>query len=172
MTPFPPWLKIAVLIVVGVLLIFFEFFFPGMILGTMAVAALAAAAVIAFKQYPDYWAMVAIGEVVGAAIIIYLVFRFFPRTPMGRRLILHTSETEADGYVDTPHSERSHLVGKCGKAITHLRPSGFALIDGRRVDVVTEGEFIDVGSEIEVVGIEGNRVFVRLKAFGGEVTEG
>jgi membrane-bound serine protease (ClpP class) len=42
-----------------------------------------------------------------------------------------------------------------------LRPAGVALVNGRRVDVVTEGGLIAAGARVKVVAIEGNRVVVR-----------
>jgi len=42
-----------------------------------------------------------------------------------------------------------------------LRPSGTAVINGKRIDVVTEGPFVERGSPIKVVEVEGARVVVR-----------
>ena len=42
-----------------------------------------------------------------------------------------------------------------------LRPAGFALIDGERVDVVSDGEPIEAGTAVEVVRVDGNRIVVR-----------
>jgi membrane-bound serine protease (ClpP class) len=47
-----------------------------------------------------------------------------------------------------------------GTAASYLRPAGIASIDGQRVDVLTEGEFIAAGTAIRVVRVEGARVFV------------
>jgi membrane-bound serine protease (ClpP class) len=52
------------------------------------------------------------------------------------------------------------MVGKSGVAITSLRPAGTALIEGQRVDVVTQGTFIDKDSEVTIIRIDGNRVVV------------
>jgi membrane-bound serine protease (ClpP class) len=46
-------------------------------------------------------------------------------------------------------------------ALTQLRPSGTANINGQRVDVVTEGGLIERGAEIKVVAVEGTRIVVR-----------
>ena len=54
-----------------------------------------------------------------------------------------------------------HLVGKKGTAQSVLRPAGIAVIEGERVDVVTEGTFVDAGSSIEVLSADGHRVVVR-----------
>ncbi|MCL5677467.1 MAG: nodulation protein NfeD, partial [Firmicutes bacterium] len=52
------------------------------------------------------------------------------------------------------------MAGKQGKAVTLLRPAGAAEIEGRRVDVVTEGDFIPAGATIVVRKVEGTRVVV------------
>ena len=56
---------------------------------------------------------------------------------------------------------RTDLLGKSGVAKTALRPSGSALIEGERVDVVTEGNLIEAGTPLRVVAVEGLRVVVR-----------
>ena len=49
--------------------------------------------------------------------------------------------------------------------MSQLRPSGFARIDGHKVDVVTRGEMIDDGVEVEVIDVSANRVVVaQIKA--------
>lgn len=48
-----------------------------------------------------------------------------------------------------------------GVTITQLRPSGAAFINGKRVDVITEGMLIDRGASVEVVAVEGMRIVVR-----------
>lgn len=51
--------------------------------------------------------------------------------------------------------------GKEGVAITPLRPAGTALIEGERINVVTEGAFVERDSSVTVVEVEGNRVVVQ-----------
>ncbi len=46
-------------------------------------------------------------------------------------------------------------------AVTHLHPSGVALVRGERVDVVTRGDYVSAGDEIVVVADEGYRRVVR-----------
>ena len=57
--------------------------------------------------------------------------------------------------------ERTELLNGVGVALTHLRPSGTAKINGQRVDVVTETGFIERGTPVKVVAIEGVRIVVR-----------
>lgn len=65
-----------------------------------------------------------------------------------------------DAEAQPPDAES--LIGETGRALTELRPAGIAEIGGQRVDVVTEGEFIEEGATIEVTEAEGNRVVVKL----------
>jgi len=57
--------------------------------------------------------------------------------------------------------DKPELLDQVGIAQTNLRPSGTAMINGQRVDVVTEGPMIEQGATIKVVAVEGMRVVVR-----------
>ena len=48
-----------------------------------------------------------------------------------------------------------------GKVLTELRPAGTVQIDGRPVDVVSEGAFIEKGTRVVVLSVSGSRVVVR-----------
>ncbi len=89
-----------------------------------------------------------------------LVLRFLPRLPFGRQLILQTGLAAGKGYASAPESDNKWL-GKNGTAFSPLRPAGIAEIDGERVDVVSDGEFIDAGMAIVVTRVDGNRIVVR-----------
>lgn len=79
---------------------------------------------------------------------------------VGKSFILSASEKTEDGFQAAPQ-ELTMLVGKSGKTITPLRPAGVALINGQRVDIVTQGEFVAPETEVEVILVEGSRVVVR-----------
>jgi len=86
--------------------------------------------------------------------------RFLPHLPFGRRLVLRTGMDAHEGYVSTPERDPQWL-GRSGTALSPLRPAGIADIDGARVDVVSDGAFIDAGSPIQVTRVDGNRIVVR-----------
>jgi membrane-bound serine protease (ClpP class) len=90
----------------------------------------------------------------------FILLRFLPRLPFGRRLILQTGLSAGEGYASAPASDESWL-GKSGTALTPLRPAGIADINGQRVDVVSDGEYIDSGLPITVTRVDGNRIVVR-----------
>jgi membrane-bound serine protease (ClpP class) len=60
------------------------------------------------------------------------------------------------------------LVGETGVALTDLHPSGSVEINGRRIDVVTEGDYLSAGDLVEVVEDEGYRRVVRRAISGNE----
>lgn len=88
-----------------------------------------------------------------------LLLRFLPQLPFGRRLILGT-QLERD--TDDPAPVMPHrLLGRRGTSLSPLRPAGIATIDGERVDVVSEGGYIDAGEPVVVSAVEGHRIVVR-----------
>jgi membrane-bound serine protease (ClpP class) len=95
-----------------------------------------------------------------ALIASLFFFRFLPRMPFGRKLILDADLPADAGYASAPESDRQWLH-KSGKAVSALRPAGIAEIDGERIDVVSDGEFIDPGENIVVTRVDGNRIVVR-----------
>lgn len=53
------------------------------------------------------------------------------------------------------------LIGRTGTATSVLRPAGIADFDGVRLNVVTEGGFVDQGAKVKVVRVDGARIVVR-----------
>ncbi len=96
-----------------------------------------------------------------AGVILFFILRFLARRGVLRKFILVDSEKKESGYVAP--KEQEHLLGKEGRTLTPLRPAGSVLIDDRRIDVVSEGDFIDKDAEVVVVEVEGARVVVRKK---------
>jgi membrane-bound serine protease (ClpP class) len=86
------------------------------------------------------------------------MMRFLPALPGGRRLVLATALLGGGRSESIP----SLPIGTLGTALTALRPAGIASFGGRRIDVVSEGDFIEAGEPLEIVRDEGTRVIVRL----------
>lgn len=78
------------------------------------------------------------------------------------RFVLATNLKGDDAEAARDSEHRAKYLGKSGTAVTPLRPTGVAEIDGERIEVVTEGEFIASGSKIRVVAMDRRRFFVRL----------
>ncbi|MGH7535071.1 MAG: NfeD family protein [Gemmatimonadales bacterium] len=93
------------------------------------------------------------------AAVIYAWLRHLPSSGRFSGLLLTGAGRRSEGF--TTASSREDLVGRSGVALTDLRPSGTADFGGERLDVVTEGEYISRGSEVEVLRSEGYRHVVR-----------
>lgn len=53
------------------------------------------------------------------------------------------------------------LLGASGEAVTILRPAGKARIDGKLLDVVSDGPFVPAGAAVTVVQVQKNRIVVQ-----------
>jgi membrane-bound ClpP family serine protease len=143
----------------GIILLILELLITSFgILGVIGALCLFTSVVMASPN-PGQAVVSLIVALVAAIIIIVLAFKYFGNRGTWNRFILRDRLTTEEGYVSNP--EQSHLLGLKGTAITPLRPAGTALINGKRIDVVTQGEFIASGQAIEVTWIEGVRVVVR-----------
>ena len=150
---------IIALFVVGFLLIAAEVFLPGLILGTIGVLCLAGSVAMVFANYGPAAGLAATFVVGGLALVGFVIWLFvFPRTFIGRKIMLRKSQPP-----DRTAIAHRKLVGETGVALTPLRPSGTARIDGKRVDVTAVAEFLDEGVPVEVVAADGLRVVVRRK---------
>ena len=156
------------LVGLGLILVGVEvFIIPGFgLFGILGIVALLAGLGLSLVGAGATWEVVleAVGQVVisllVAIIIGVMVLRVFPRLPFGKRLVLEDTLEAKEGYQSTPDSDPEWL-GKRGTAFTDLHPAGIAHLYGQRVDVVSEGEFIQAGRLIEVVHVDGNRIVVR-----------
>jgi membrane-bound serine protease (ClpP class) len=107
------------------------------------------------------WALFrVVGSTLAALAIGLVAFRFLPRLPVGRRLVLEADLATREGFASPPEADRGWL-GKRGTAATTLRPAGIARIEGARVDVVTDGEYVEAGEPVEVIRVDGNRIVVQ-----------
>lgn len=98
------------------------------------------------------------GAITGAFVLMLLLAKFLPKSTVFNRLVLSTATSTERGYISNP--DFRSLVGKEGIALTTLRPAGTAEIDGEKVDVVTDSEYIRNGTKIKVIKTEGMRVVV------------
>jgi membrane-bound serine protease (ClpP class) len=90
-----------------------------------------------------------------------LTWKLFPRSPLGRALILSSTQQASEGYTVQTAEDRALAVGRRGLSASMLRPAGRGRFDGVTYDVVTQGEFIEPDRPIEIIEAEGNRYVVR-----------
>lgn len=102
----------------------------------------------------------------GSIILSIVLLRLFPRTSVGRQIILKDSQKTEDGFVAQGAEKRDELLGLTGIAITPLHPSGTMRLNNKRYDVVTEGDFVEKNSQVTVLEVEGARIVVRKVEHG------
>lgn len=152
------------LLVVGFALVAAEVFFPSAgVLSLLAGTALVASIVTGFATSMTLgWAML-VTTLVGLPLVVVSAFRLFPRTPMGRRMIVGGATWDKDERAAVEHAiER--FVGCRGRAVSPLRPAGIAHFGDQRVDVITRGEHIESGTPILALHFAANRLVVEAAA--------
>ncbi|TWU22202.1 hypothetical protein Pla52o_32570 [Novipirellula galeiformis] len=103
------------------------------------------------------------------AFLVALLFlsQYLSEIPGLSRLTLKPT-VALEGMAANPHAPPASLpgwqrveVGSVGEALSPLRPGGRIMVDDFTVDVVTEGDFVDPGTQVRVIGKQGARVVVR-----------
>jgi membrane-bound serine protease (ClpP class) len=98
------------------------------------------------------------GSMLFALLGMFFLVRYLPKSTAFNKLVLSESEIADNGFVS--YKSEKELIGKTGIAYTTLRPGGTAEIDGKRVDVVADSEYISQGLKIKVLRVEGIKVVV------------
>lgn len=142
----------------GVILILAEFLLPGGICGSVGFVMIVLSSIIGWVYYSDYFIWIFLIELFGVIATIAGGFYILTRTKATKKLVVEESQTLEKGYVSVSHDPA--LLGKVGKVIAPLRPAGIIEVDGKRVDAVSSGKFIDVGNIVKIVDIEGPRILV------------
>jgi membrane-bound serine protease (ClpP class) len=169
------WLGIL-LFVLGLVLIGLEIFvFPGVgVLGISGIAlmlgSLALVTVVKKPETSREWfdlgvtvttlGLSLVGAVVGAIVLAW----YLPHMPFAHRMVLKPVEVDAETLEDESSSgfeANAALLGAIGIAATALRPAGKARFGDDYVDVVAEGDYVETGSRVQVIEIEGNRIVVK-----------
>jgi membrane-bound serine protease (ClpP class) len=100
-------------------------------------------------------------SMIGAFVLSLVALRTLPRLAAFNRLVLQSETRASEGYVSSSREHDNDLIGKEGVSVSQLRPAGIALVDGQRLDVVTDGEFIGMQRSIKIVEARGNHIVVR-----------
>ncbi|WP_096153344.1 MULTISPECIES: NfeD family protein [Bacillus] len=152
-------METLLLFLIGIILVVLEIFVPGGILGIIGLGAIITSFFLATDDVAQMGIslLFAMTVTVVAMVIIFKVFG--KRIRVFDRLVLRDSTNTERGYIS--NVSRIELVGQEGVTLTTLRPSGTAIFNEERVDVVTEGSYIEANKQVRVVKAEGSRVIVR-----------
>jgi membrane-bound serine protease (ClpP class) len=159
------------LFVVGLILLLVEIaFIPGFgLVGLAGILCMVASLLLTRLPSAQWWQIEDISGIVGQMAISMIVaivasvamLKALPRFAVFNRLVLGSRTPASEGYVSAPTEQDSDLIGREGVALSELRPVGVGLFDGKRIDIIAEGEFIEAQSAVKIVEARGNRTVVR-----------
>ncbi|NLY79871.1 MAG: nodulation protein NfeD [Lysinibacillus sp.] len=157
-----------ILFVIGFVLLLAEVFVPGGILGLIGISLMVISLLFSGESIVHMAYSLLIAMAIAIIGMVVLVKFFGKNLHLFSKLVLKDATTTEDGYVSNVN--RIDLIGKEGKTLTPLRPSGTVLINDERIDVVSEGNYIESDRKVKVVEVEGSRIVVR-EIHEGEVAE-
>jgi membrane-bound serine protease (ClpP class) len=142
---------------VGVVLLALEVFLtPGLgVKGTLGVLLILGAVVLAYVQHGAAKGTL----MLGLAVVVLVAGGWVAKKTVGRRMVLG----EESPQPPPADADVAPLLGRVGRALSPLRPSGIAVFGQQRVDVTSESEFLEAGTPVKVVSVEGHRVTVRAE---------
>ena len=153
-------LEAIILFLAGLFLLLTEIFLiPGF--GLAGISGIIAILISIFLTFGNiiqaaYSILIALGLSIAG---FFLLIRYIPQTRTWRKFILFTQQDKELGYtVETKELKR--LIGKKGIAVTPLRPSGIAEVNGKKLNVITGGEYIESNAKIKIIDVEGNKIIV------------
>lgn len=152
-------LEALILFIVGAGLLVLEVFSPSFgLFGILGLGAILTSLIMSSFSTVNILISFVIAILVAIAGMAVLMKNVDRSTTM-KRMILNDATTTEQGYIS--NVSREDLIGKTGEALTVLRPSGSATIGEERLDVVSDGGYIEQGRNIKVVSVSGARIIVR-----------
>ena len=145
-----------ILLFIGLLLIFLEFFLPGGILATVAGLMLLASIVFFGLHFSFLWTLL---YIVGIVMAVWALIQFMLRRLRSGKFKGIFLNSAQEGYLASEYAKE--LIGKRGEALTNLMPSGHITVEGKRYQAVVKAGYVEKGASIEVMGGEGAHLIVK-----------
>jgi membrane-bound ClpP family serine protease len=155
------WLS-GLCLIIGLGLVILEMFHPGFGAPGLTGLTLIITSIILTAKSPFDAAVMICIIIIILGVALYFVMKSATKGKLSKILVLKDSFKKESGYSGTKNVD--YLTGMQGITITPLRPAGTVEIDGQRINVVTDGEFIPKDSSIFVSKVEGMRVVVKATA--------
>ena len=148
----------VVLQLAGVLVIIAEIILPsGGLLSLVAVGLFGYSLFIVFHDISTMaGTYFVLADLIIIPALLALGLKILARSPATLRETL-----SSENGVVSQSPELESFMGRAGKSVTDLRPGGTAIIDDKRLDVVSRGEYIEKDSNLIVVEVTGNQIIVR-----------
>ncbi len=147
----------VILALIGLALIFFEFFMPGTILAIMGGILLIISGVLCFKYTSIMWGtLYSLLLLALVAITCKLALIRMKKSKNKNRFFL---EKDQEGY--TASSFDSDLIGKTAIVSTELKPAGHIVVEGKQYQALCETGFVSNVVSVQIVSGRGSFLIVR-----------
>ena len=143
----------------GLILLLVEAMMPGFgIAGISGVVCVIISIIMVSKSTIEALLLI-LATLVMLIIVVLVMYKYGFGKGHIKSMILKTEQKNSDGYKGTV--DFSKYIGMRGIVTTTLRSAGTVMINQDKLDAVSEGEFIEKGSEVEIIKVEGNRIVAR-----------
>jgi len=145
---------------IGMVVVIAEVILPsGGLLSLLAMGIFAYSLHLVFGQFGQGPGLLLVGlDLVLIPVLVVACFRLLARSPMTLR-----AELKREDGVSSQAPELADFLGLEGRTVTPLRPAGAAIFSGRRLDVVSRGEFLEKDTQVKVIAVTGNQIIVKAK---------
>ena len=148
-----------VLFISGLVLVTIEMFIPGFgVAGITGAICLILAVIFAADNIIEGIIFMLIILVI-LSILFAVVLMSLSKGKMKKTLVLNDEQTKEKGFISSADLE--YFIDKEGTALTDLRPAGRADIEGLKLDVTSDGEYILAGSPIKIFKVNGSKIIVQ-----------
>lgn len=149
---------IILLFAIGLVLLFFEVFVPGGVLGVLGGLFMLAGCGVAFADYGTGGGSIA--TVLAVALIgftLYFELFLLPKTALGRKLFL---DQAISAQSQPPPARAEEILGRDGETLTTLAPSGYVLVAGKKYEAASQSGLLPRGTAVKVTGLDNFRLLV------------
>ena len=155
------WIPCLILCLIGMALLIIELLLPGFgVSGIMGIICLVAVIVIQFLTASPKTAYIVAAVLIAVLILMIVLFMYSMRKGvLFRSPIVLKDKIDAEA-VHTEAISPELLVGKQGKVVSPLRPSGIVMIDGKRYSVESQAVYVEKDAVVTVVSVEGTKITV------------
>ena len=142
----------------GLLLILLEFYLPGAVMGVIGgILVLTSIILFAMESPSIFWTLL---YIVGVGVALGALIKFalwkIPRTKQSRSIYL---KGDQEGYQASSYD--TTMIGKTGVVVTDLKPGGHIMIEGKRLQAISQGGYVSKGEEVLVVGGQEESLIVK-----------
>lgn len=146
----------------GLLLLVAEMFVPGFgVAGSAGLVMLIIGIILTARNTMEALVMIIILLAI-VGLLLAILLNSANRGKLSRILVLNDALKHDEGFSST--EDMTYFVGREGLATSVLRPAGTGVFDGLRLDVVTDGTYIEKDTPIRIVSVTGRRIVVETIA--------